>query len=121
MSFRHSLIAVALMAAAGLAAAQDAATPLPTSPDAGKGGKVTTAREKHQDKRIDRGVAQGDLTKREARRLKMEQRAIDLKQRRAKADGVVTPEERARLDKMQDRSSKDIARQRHDAASGAPR
>lgn len=120
MSFRHSLIALALMAATGLAAAQDAA-PQPTNPDAPKGGKVTAAREKHQDKRIDRGVAQGDLTKREARRLKMEQRAIDLKQRRAKADGVVTPEERARLDKMQDRSSRDIARQRHDAASGAPR
>ena len=120
MSFRKTLIAAALLTMAGLSAAQST-VPVTQEPDPSTKTPVAAAREKHQDKRIDRGVAQGDLTKREARRLKMEQRAIDHKQRKAKADGVVTPEEQARINKMQDRAGKDIARQRHDAASGPAR
>jgi hypothetical protein len=115
MMIRNTLIALGLVASAGLALAQDTAQPV-----AGAASGVGHAREKHQDKRIERGMAQGDLSQREAKRLKMEQRAIDHRQRKAKADGVVTPQEQARLDRMQDRASKDIARQRHDAASGAP-
>ena len=103
------------MSSGATALAQDASQPV-----AAAASGVGHAREKHQDKRIERGVAQGDLSQREAKRLKLEQRAIDHRQRKAKADGVVTPQEQARLDRMQDRASKDIARQRHDAASGAP-
>lgn len=115
MMIRNTLMALSLVASAGLAMAQDASQPV-----AAAASGVGHAREKHQDKRIERGMAQGDLSQREAKRLKLEQRAIDHRQRKAKADGVVTPQEQARLDRMQDRASKDIARQRHDAASGAP-
>lgn len=119
MLFRKTVIALGLMAAAGLSMAQtQTQTPDPQAP-AATGAKMplSQAREKHQDKRIERGVEQGELTKREAKRLKLEQKAVDHRQQKAKADGVVTPEERERIHKLQDRASKDIHRQRTDAAT----
>jgi hypothetical protein len=117
MQFRKTLIALGLMAAAGLSMAQtQTPDPQPTGATAAK-MPMSQAREKHQNKRIERGVEQGDLTKREARRLKLEQKAVDYRQQKAEADGVVTPEERARINRLQDRTSKDIKRQRSDAAT----
>ena len=50
----------------------------------------------------------------------MEQRGIDRAQKRAEADGQVTDKERARIDRMQDKASKDIHRQRHDEQKAKP-
>ncbi len=66
-----------------------------------------------QQRRIGQGVASGELTPRETVRLETEQARIERTQRRMKADGVVTPGERARLHVRQDKASRDIYRARH--------
>ena len=80
-------------------------------------------RQANQEKRIDQGIASGELTKRETRRLEREQSAINRAEDRAKADGVVTAQERHRVHHAQARASRDIRRQKHDAqqrAASAP-
>ncbi len=72
------------------------------------------ARQHRQDNRIDQGVKSGELTKRETKRLHAEQRMIKKAEHRAEADGTVTGKEKARLENMQDKASKDIYRQKHD-------
>lgn len=74
-------------------------------------------RQANQEKRIDQGVASGQLTKRETRRLEREQNAINRAEDKAKADGVVTAKERRRVHHAQNRASRDIKRQKHDAQS----
>ncbi len=77
-------------------------------------------RQANQEKRIDKGIASGELNKRETRRLEKEQAVVDKAEDKAKADGKVTKAERRRLHKMQDRSSRDIYRQKHDAQTAKP-
>lgn len=80
-------------------------------------------RQANQEKRIDSGLASGQLTKREARRLERQQNAINKAEDKAKADGVVTAKERGRLHHAQDHASRNIARQKHDRqqrAASAP-
>ena len=81
-------------------------------------------RQANQERRIDQGVASGQLTRRETRRLERQQGAVNRAENRARADGTVTAQERARLEHMQDHTSANIARQRHDAqrrpAASAP-
>ncbi len=76
---------------------------------------VVTERQGNQQARINEGVKSGELTRREAAKLRAEQRAIRAEKRMAKADGVVTPAERAKIRRDQNRASRDIARQKHDA------
>lgn len=71
-------------------------------------------REANQERRIQQGMASGQLTPREATRLQAEQGRIQHAEQRAKADGRVTPQERARLEQMQNHASRDIAREKHD-------
>jgi len=71
-------------------------------------------REVNQERRIDQGVASGSLTSREANRLERGQQHVDNMESRAKADGVVTRGERARLHQAQDVQSRRIYNQKHD-------
>jgi hypothetical protein len=71
-------------------------------------------RQANQERRIDQGIASGQLTQREATRLDRQQDRIDRMENKAKADGVVTARERARLHAAQDRASRNIAREKHD-------
>ena len=71
-------------------------------------------RQENQDARIEQGVASGELTNREANRLEAREEHIDNVEDRAKADGVVTRKERVKLEVKQDRSSRAIAKQKHD-------
>ncbi|KAB2926730.1 MAG: hypothetical protein F9K30_05865 [Dechloromonas sp.] len=71
-------------------------------------------RQQNQEQRIDRGVASGSLTTREANRLERGQQHVDNIENRAKADGVVTRQERARLHQAQNVQSRRIATQKHD-------
>ena len=73
------------------------------------------AREVKQEARIQQGVASGQLTPKETYRLEKEQAAINRVEAKAKADGTVTKAERQRLNHLQNRASKDIYRQKHDA------
>ena len=71
-------------------------------------------REARQHARIRQGVKSGELTKGEAANLRHGQRHVARMERRAKADGVVTPAERARLNHAQNVQSKKIYREKHD-------
>jgi len=71
-------------------------------------------RERHQHARIHQGVANGELTRHEAQRLRVEEHGIRKTERVAKADGHVSPRERSRIHRMQNRASRDIYRQKHD-------
>ena len=65
-------------------------------------------------------MASGQLNKRETRRLDREQGAINRVENKAKADGTVTTAERKRLHHMQNKASKDIHHQKHDAQVRKP-
>jgi len=71
-------------------------------------------RQANQERRIDQGIANGQLNTREANRLNNQQEHINKIEDKAKGDGVVTNKERARLRHAQDRTSRHIARQKHD-------
>jgi hypothetical protein len=72
-------------------------------------------RQVNQEKRIDQGIASGQLNQREADRLTNQQEHINKMEDKAKSDGVVTKKERRKLTKSQNRASHRIARQKHDA------
>lgn len=71
-------------------------------------------RQANQERRIDQGIASGSLTQREANRLERGQQRVDNMENRAKADGVVTRQERARINHAQNVQSERIYGQKHD-------
>ena len=73
------------------------------------------ARQEVQQNRIKEGIASGELTRSETRRLAKEQRIIQRAKRKVKADGVVTKRERIGLNRMQNKASRDIRRQKNNA------
>ena len=72
-------------------------------------------RQANQERRIDQGIASGQLNQHETNRLEREQTRINRMEDRAKADGVVTNKERAKISRAQNHASRDIYRQKHDA------
>ena len=94
-----------LTALAGLAAA--AASPAQAG---------INQREAHQQERIARGVATGQLTARETYRLERQEGRIAAYVARSRADGGgLSARERVRIAHLQNRESRRIYRQRHDA------
>ncbi|TAJ22624.1 MAG: hypothetical protein EPO64_13320 [Nitrospirae bacterium] len=87
------------------------ATPVLAGPDETPG---IDRREQRQEERIQDGVRSGALTPREAAKLEAEQARIRAKEQAMKADGVVTRGERKELQRDLDRSSRHIAREKHD-------
>lgn len=71
-------------------------------------------RDRMEQERIERGIESGRLTQREADRLLSERAQIERMERRARADGVLTQRERARIVHAQDRLARDIYRESHD-------
>lgn len=103
---KQALIVLVTLAMAGAAFAQaDPATPR------------VDRREARQQKRINQGVASGQLTPKEAARMEAQQGRIENAEARAKSDGVVTAKERAALAKRQNKASRNIHRNKHDAQS----
>ena len=72
-------------------------------------------RQANQEKRIEQGVKSGELTTKEANRLEKRDAKLQSDKEKAKADGVVTKQERAKLQHEANRDSKAIYRQKHDA------
>jgi hypothetical protein len=72
-------------------------------------------RDRTQDMRIEQGVRSGEITRQEAAGLERERAQVERMERRARADGVVTQQERARIDQAQNRVGRDIYRESHDA------
>lgn len=106
----QTLLAVLALAAGANAFAQ---TPAPAAKDPMATPRAD-AREAMQEKRIQQGVASGQLTPKEAAAVQKGEARIDKVEDKAKADGVVTGKERAHLERMQDKESKAIYRQKHD-------
>jgi hypothetical protein len=73
------------------------------------------AREHNQRVRIHNGVANGELTRPETRRLAAGQVHLNRAEARVKSDGVVTGRERAWLQHEANQQSRRIYRQKHDA------
>jgi hypothetical protein len=105
----HRIVSATALALAALAACAQA-VPAP----AAAGAPGIDQRQAAQGQRIDQGAASGQLTRREELRLERQQARIDRAENRAKADGVVTGQERKRLHAAQDAASANIARQKHD-------
>lgn len=72
------------------------------------------AREHNQKARIRQGVASGELTRTEAARMRGREAGLTAEKRAAKADGVVTREERKDIRRTENRDSRAIYRQKHD-------
>jgi hypothetical protein len=94
------VLGVAAMAASTVASAQ--ATPNINQTQA------------NQSARIAKGEATGQLSKREANRLKAGQAKVAGMKAAAKADGKVTRSERIAIKQEQNKQSRRIARQKHD-------
>ena len=82
---------------------------------------VVTDRQINQEKRIKEGKQSGELTKPEARKLQAREVKIQHDKKVAKSDGVVTPEEKAKLNREQNRTGRAIYRQKHDAQTAPPK
>jgi len=94
-----------------LGTAAFAQTPAPKDPIA---TPRVDQREANQEKRIEQGVASGQLAPRETQRLERREQRIEKAETHAKSDGVVTAKERRQLGNMQDHASRDIRREKHD-------
>lgn len=81
--------------------AQEVATP-----------NITKRQIQHQ-KRIADGVRSGELTAKETANLELREAKIQADKRAAKADGVVTDAERAKLHAQENRTSRKIYRKKH--------
>ena len=75
---------------------------------------VVNNRQNRQQRRINRGVKSGALTKKEAAKLEAGQARTENLEAKAKSDGKVTVKERARLAHRQNKTSRRIYRQKHD-------
>lgn len=69
-----------------------------------------THRQINQQTGIKQGVKSGELTKGETLRLEKEQTEIQADKKAAKADGVVTPQERRHVRREQNMANRDIRR-----------
>jgi hypothetical protein len=73
-------------------------------------------RQNHQQQRIANGISKGNLTAREAVRVERQQANIARYEARSRADGGgLNFNERARIEALQDRASRTIRNQKHDA------
>lgn len=70
-------------------------------------------RQKNQQKRIFKGVKNGNVTGKEFKRLQKQQIRTQKAKKRAKSDGVVTKKERVKLHKRQNKNSRRIYRAKH--------
>ncbi|MFH1263517.1 MAG: hypothetical protein V1495_08790 [Pseudomonadota bacterium] len=97
----RQLVVIAVIGLATVATAQPA--------------KHARHRQVRQQERIHQGVKSGELTPEEVRKLEQEQRLVRQAKRAARLDGVVTPEEKQKIHQMQEKTSKDIYDEKHDA------
>jgi hypothetical protein len=112
-----------LIAALALTVGVSAFAQAPAAPVAPKDPTATPKidqRQVNQQKRIDQGVASGQLTPKETANLEKREAKIAKDEAAAKADGKVTKEERRKLNKEEDRASKAIYKQKHDGQKVKP-
>lgn len=88
--------------------------------DAAAGSQTDTRRDVAQQKRIEAGLQSGQLSTREAGKLESGEARIEQMQAKAARDGSVSSNERARITAAQNRESRAIYDQKHDAQLGNP-
>jgi FtsZ-binding cell division protein ZapB len=78
---------------------------------------VVGARTENQQERIDQGVKSGELTQGEAKNLDTKEAKLhqEVSNARAANGGKLTPAERARVNRQQNRMSHEIYRDKHNA------
>ena len=108
-----------LVAALALTLGASAFAQAPATPDPLATPKIDQ-RQANQEKRIDKGIASGALTTREAARLDKREAKIASDKAAAKADGKVTRAERRKLNRELNSASRAIRHQKHDAQTRAP-
>lgn len=74
----------------------------------------------NQQQRIEQGLQSGQLTTREAGRLEREESQVERMEAKAMKDGKVTGAEKHRIDQAQNKVSRDIYQEKHDAQRGDP-
>ncbi|MBI3731701.1 MAG: hypothetical protein HY254_25655 [Burkholderiales bacterium] len=73
-------------------------------------------RQEVQQKRVAKGIESGALTAKESANLEKREAKIEADKQTAKADGVVTKAERAKLEHEENRASKKIRNKKHNAS-----
>lgn len=73
--------------------------------------------QRNQKTKIRQGVKSGELTIKESRELYHQQKLIQLQKTMAKADGVITKKERARIKTNQAKAKSNIYKKKHNAVS----
>ena len=92
----------------------DAQTGNPNSPSSQR-MQADVQRDVNQQRRIEQGVRSGELTNRETARLERGQAHDSAVQARAGADGQVSAKEQRRIQKNENKQSRRIQREKHDA------
>jgi len=76
-------------------------------------GLLSAQTQANQNKRIKQGVQSGELTKKETKQLRRQQRDIRRTKKAAKADGKVTKKEKAIINSKQKAASRNIRRKKN--------
>ena len=84
------------------------------------GAAASTQRDVAQQTRIESGLKDGSLSIREAGQLEKQQAHIDRLQARDLKDGKLTAAERTQLSAAQDKASRNITADKHNAVTGNP-
>ena len=107
---KRSLIALALtLALSAVAQAQE------------QGAAVETQRDANQQERIEQGLQSGQLSTKEAGHLEREEQHIDRQEANdLKKGGALTPQEKAKIAREQNKVSGDIYREKHNGVTGNP-
>jgi hypothetical protein len=77
-------------------------------------------RDVNQQQRIEQGLKSGELSTREAGQLEREQQHVDKMEARDLRNGSISPAEQARLNAAQNKTSHDIAVDKHNGVTGNP-
>src|SRR5262249_62361939 len=77
-------------------------------------------RDVNQQARVEQGLEQGQLNTREASQIERQESRIDQTEARDLKDGKLSPAEQAHINQMQNQTSRDIYRDRHNAVGGNP-
>jgi len=77
-------------------------------------------RNTNQQQRIEQGLQSGTLTTHEAGQLERQQTQVDRMEKNALKDGSLSPAENARIEAAQNKASKSIAADKHNAKLGNP-
>lgn len=113
-NFLKAILAITLGTFSIGLVAQDQPAAQPTT-DPAKKPLTINQRKENQQQRIGEGVENGSLTAGEASNLEHKEAALNRKEKRMKSDGSLSPAERARLQSQQNRLSRQIYRDKHNA------